>query len=191
MFVDREPIGFQADAVVVDNEAASAVAVNHLISHGHRRIGLITDQLTIDTARQRRDGYVRALRESGIVVDQALMRHVLFDSEDALRVAFAELLDAGEPPTALFTAQGLVTIAAVRALRERGLQHRVALVGFDDVALADLLDPPITVIAQDPHLIGATAARRLFARLDGKVGPPRVEVIPTRLVARGSGENRR
>src|SRR6266511_413214 len=76
----------------------------------------------------------------------------------------------------------------LRTMQRLGLQHRVALVGFDDVLLADLLDPRVSVIAQDPATLGRTAAELLFARLDGDRSPPRHLVVPTRLVPRGSGE---
>jgi LacI family transcriptional regulator len=93
-------------------------------------------------------------------------------------------------PTALFTSQNLVTIGAIHALRLNDLQHLVALVGFDDVELADMLDPGITVVAQDPYAIGRAAAELLFARLDGYAGPTQHRTIPTRLIIRGSGEIR-
>ena len=64
----------------------------------------------------------------------------------------------------------------------------MALVGFDDFPLADLLDPPVTVVAQDPSRMGGTAALALFERIDGYAGPPREIRIPTTLIARGSGE---
>jgi len=95
-------------------------------------------------------------------------------------------LDA--PPTAFFASQNLLTIGVVRALQRRNLQHRVALIGFDDFLLADLLDPPVSVIAQDPIALGRTAAARLFARLDGDNGHAEHVCVPTRLVPRGSGE---
>jgi LacI family transcriptional regulator len=64
----------------------------------------------------------------------------------------------------------------------------VALVGFDDVPLADAVDPGLTVIAQDAKGVGRAAAEVLFARLDGDRGPTRTVVLPTTLIARGSGE---
>ena len=77
---------------------------------------------------------------------------------------------------------------AVRALRRMGLEHTVALVGFDDFLLADLLSPAVTVVAQDPAAIGRTAAGLLFARIDGDTGPPQCRLVPTTLIRRGSGE---
>ena len=99
-----------------------------------------------------------------------------------------ELLLADDPPTALFTSQNLITIDAVRAIHDLRLQRRVALVGFDDVALADVVEPGLTVIAQDPTALGRSAAELLFSRLDGYTGPSRRVVHPTTLIPRGSGE---
>ncbi len=92
------------------------------------------------------------------------------------------------PPTAIFTARNILSTGVVRALAERGLRREVALVGFDDFPLADLLDPPLTVIRQDVARIGKTVAELLFARIDGDDAPPRHVVTEPTLVVRGSGE---
>jgi LacI family transcriptional regulator len=86
------------------------------------------------------------------------------------------------------SAQNLITVGAVRALQQLGRQHDVAVVGFDDVVLADLLQPPVTVVVQDPATLGRTAAELLFGRLAGDRSPRRHIVVPTRLVPPGSGE---
>jgi DNA-binding LacI/PurR family transcriptional regulator len=111
----------------------------------------------------------------------------LQDSGMAAR-AMQELLATEDPPTAVFAAQNLITLGAVAALRGQGLQHTVALVGFDDLPLADAVDPGLTVIAQDAGGLGRAAAETLFARLDGDAEPTRRVVLPTALIARGSGE---
>jgi LacI family transcriptional regulator len=92
------------------------------------------------------------------------------------------------PPTALFTAQNLITIGAVERLRSLDRHRSVALVGFDDLPLADVVDPGLTVVAQDADQLGRLTAERLFARLDGDDGPTVQAVVPTPLIARGSGE---
>jgi LacI family transcriptional regulator len=73
-------------------------------------------------------------------------------------------------------------------LRRLGLEHRVALVGFDDFLLAELLSPGVTVVAQDPTAMGSAAAELLFERIDGGTRPPEVRLVPTTLIRRGSGE---
>lgn len=187
--VDREAANLAVDSVISPNAAGATTAVRHLASSGHRRIAFLGDRTTIRTAQQRHEGYVAALGELGVPVDPALVVHEV-GREELARAAVTRLLTSPDPPTALFTAQNLVTIGAVRALRDLELEHRVALVGFDDFPLADLLSPGVTVIAQDPVAIGRTAATILFERLDGDTSPPRTQVIPTRLVTRGSGEIR-
>ena len=92
------------------------------------------------------------------------------------------------PPTALFTSQNVITIGAIRALHHLGRQHEIALMGFDDLTLADTLNPGVTVMAQDPTKMGTIAAERLFARLDGDRSAAGTIVVPARLIVRGSGE---
>jgi LacI family transcriptional regulator len=98
------------------------------------------------------------------------------------------MLDLAEPPTALFTGQNYFTIGASKALRARGLQNEVALIGVDDFPLADLLDPPISVLAHDPVALGREAAEILFRRIEGDQSPIRRVTVPAELIARGSGE---
>ena len=154
-----------------------------------RRVAFLGDLRSLWTATERHAGYVEGLAAESIMLDPRL---VVMDVRgvDAAERAVSALLSSAEPPTALLTGQNLITIGAIHALQRLGLRHRVALVGFDDFPLADLLDPRVSVVAQDPTAIGRTAAELLFARLDGDRRPPRQVVVPTRLIARGSGELR-
>jgi LacI family transcriptional regulator len=185
--VDRNPGVPGIDTVVVDNQAGARRGVEHLLVRGHVRVGFVGDQVGITTADQRYAGYQSALRGAGVPLDRGLVARSVTGIAAGAQ-AVARLLAQPNPPTALFTAQNLFTIGAVECLRALGRQYNVALVGFDDFLLADLLEPAVTVVAQDPDEIGARAARRLFARIDGDVSPPHRDVVRTRLVARGSGE---
>ena len=189
VFVDRPAAFFDADTVVTDNAAGVRRGVRHLISHGHQKIGFLGDLHTIATAAQRYQGYVAELAAQRITVDERIVRLDTSGIEKA-EAAVTELLEGSDPPTALFTAQNLITIGAFRALQRLGLHRKIALIGFDDILLADLLEPAITVVAQDPAAIGRTAAEMLFRRLDGDGSPAQHQVVPTRLIARGSGEIR-
>jgi LacI family transcriptional regulator len=185
--VDRRP-GFQGvDTVVADNKAGARTGVKHLVAHGHTRIGFLGDRVGIPTADQRFAGYRAAFAAAGIELRSALVARDVTGISEAYEIV-ARLLDAPEPPTALFTAQNLITIGAIHSLRAAGRQDRIALVGFDDFLLADLVQPPVTVVAQDPSELGARAARRLFARIDGDNSPPHRDVVRTQLIKRGSGE---
>ncbi len=187
VFIDRPPVGLVADAVLLDNLEAARTATRHLLSRGHRRVALLGDQLEISTASERRLGYRAALAEYGVDVEDVLEVTGL-DTEASAQHALRELLSGPDAPTAVFASQNLITIGAVRTLHDLGLQHQVALVGFDEVALADLLRPGITVMATDPARMGELAAERVFAQLDGEPGPAATTVVPARLVCRGSGE---
>ncbi|WP_431798166.1 LacI family DNA-binding transcriptional regulator [Microbacterium kunmingense] len=187
VFVDREPAPGAVDAVMSDNRAGAAEATAHLVRHGHRRIALLTDRAGIQTATDRRRGFLDALSLAGIPVAEADIVTELHDAESA-HAAMAQLLARDEPPTAVFSAQNLVTVGVLHALRAAGRAHRTALVGFDDLPLADLVEPGVTVVAQDPHEIGRLASARVFARLEGDAGEAQRIFVPTRLVPRGSGE---
>jgi LacI family transcriptional regulator len=187
--IDREAQRLAVDSVLTTNCAGSMEGVRHLIAAGHRRIGFLGDRRTIITAQQRFDGYRDALNAAGIELDPTIVVHDLYGGSVA-DAAATSLLTRPDPPTALFTAQNLVTIEVARALRRLGREHDVALVGFDDFPLADLLTPAITVVAQDPTRIGRLAATVLFDRMAGDTRPPATHVVPTELIPRGSGEIR-
>jgi LacI family transcriptional regulator len=182
VFVDRNPSGIDADVVLTNNAEASASAVEHLHSHGHRSIAYLGDRAELWTAQERRRGF-QSVAGAGPVVEN------LHDSASAHEAAVA-LLRGSNPPTAFFSSQNLVTIGVIHALRELGLQREVALVGFDDVPLGDMLEPGVTVVAQDPYAIGSLAAERVFARLEGDQSESETFIVPSSLIIRGSGEIR-
>jgi LacI family transcriptional regulator len=187
VFVDRPPVGIDADRVMADNRKGAARGVRHLIAHGHRRIGFLGELPSYQPARQRYQGYCDAIGEIGDPEDVALVRRGL-DTEESARLACVELLSSSTPPTAIFSAHNRLTIGAIRGLRFLSQHTTTGLVGFDDFKLADLLDPAVTVIAQNPAAMGRLAAELLFDRLAGSAGPPAEHTVPTRLIARGTGE---
>ena len=188
-FVDREPSGIDADSVVTNNAVAAGEATAHLLSRGHRRLAYLGDRAELWTASERRRGFLEQLALVGIPNADIPVIQELHDEDLAFDAAMT-LLSRPERPSALFTSQNLVTIGTLRALRALGLQHRVALFGFDDVPLADMIDPGVSVVTQHPYEMGRTAAQRVFARLDGDDSPTSSIIVPSTLVHRGSGEIR-
>ncbi|WP_425570291.1 LacI family DNA-binding transcriptional regulator [Nonomuraea rosea] len=181
VFADRPPgAGLDVDTVLADNVGGAAQAVRHLLGHGHRRIAFLGDDPAIFTAAERLQGYQEAL---GGLFDERLVV-MRSPAPESVRADLARLFDSDDPPTALFTGNGRYTVTVLRALAGR----RPALVGFDDFELADLLDPGVSVVAQDPAWMGRVAAELLFRRLRGDAGPPEHIQLPVRLIARGSGE---
>ncbi|MFG2007011.1 LacI family DNA-binding transcriptional regulator [Spirillospora sp. NPDC048911] len=189
VFLDRPPdtdtVPVDADTVLIDNVGGARTAVEHLLAHGHRRIACLADLPEIFTARQRHHGYREALAAHGVPADPALVRTGRHDVRSA-GYAMTELLALPDPPTAVFTGNNLLTIGALRAIGAAAA--RVALVGFDDFELADLLATPVTVIAHEPADMGRRAAELLEARIRGDTSRPARILLPTRLIVRGSGE---
>ncbi|MDQ8702465.1 LacI family DNA-binding transcriptional regulator [Streptomyces sp. LHD-70] len=185
VFVDRPAGRIDADVVLSDNFGGARDGVAHLIAHGHRRIGFIGDQPRIHTAAERLRGYRAAMAEAGLPVHDSWVS-LGSTAPERVRSAAEAILSGPEPVTAIFAGNNRVTVTVVRVLAD--LERPVALVGFDDFELADLLRPGVTVIAQDAAQLGRTAAERLFHRLDGAPDTAQRFELATRLVTRGSGE---
>jgi LacI family transcriptional regulator len=185
VFLDRPPEGIDADAVLLDNLGGARTGVEHLLSGGHRRIACIADPGTMFTAAERLAGYHQAMAAAGAAPDPDLVRlgsHYADEAEATVRELLA--LPPGRRPTAIFCGNNRHTVGALRALR--GLENEIALVGFDDFELADLLGT--TVVRHDSQELGFHAAALAFARLEGLDGPPRQVIVESELVVRGSGE---
>jgi LacI family transcriptional regulator len=185
VFLDRPPGGLEADTVLLDNAGGARAGVEHLLAQGHRRIGLIGDPPELYTLAERVKGYRAALAARGVEFDETLLRLGAHDVAQA-ELSARSLLQLPDPPTAIFAANNRVSVGALRALKAVGA--RLALVGFDDFELADMLPVPVTVVRHDPAELGRRAAELLFARLDGDGGAPQTVILQTELVVRGSGE---
>jgi len=186
VFLDRPGVGLSTDSIVSSNRAGTHDGVAHLIAHGHRRIGFIGDlPVKLYTRRERLAGYRTALQEAGLPYDRSLVTNA--HDQPAAATATAQLLALSDPPTALFAGNNMVALGMVAELA-RSRRKDIAIVAFDDVPLAEALEPALTVVAQDPEEIGRAAAATALARLDGDRSRARTITVPTRLIVRGSGE---
>jgi LacI family transcriptional regulator, galactose operon repressor len=185
VFADRPAGRIDADTVLSDNVGGASKGTAHLVAGGHRRIGYLGDNPGIFTARERCRGYRSAMSAAGLPVASSWVA-MGTPTSASVRGALERMLAGPEPVTAVFCGNNRISVLALPVLAEP--RHAVAMVGFDDFELADLLG--ITVIAQDTAELGRRAAELLFQRLDGDRSAPHRIVIPTRLVSRGSGESR-
>ena len=160
VFVDRAPTGVQADSFTDDDLGGAHMATTDLVRHGHRRIGFVGDRLSLPTTSLRLAGYRRALEEAGAGFDQHLVALGVQDHDTALAVLL-RLRGLDDPPSAVFSSNGRVTMLLVPALKKAP----VAISSFGDLPLAASLTPPLTVVDQDPASVGSLAARRVLDRL--------------------------
>ena len=205
--IDRSVRGLAADAVLIDNVGAARDAVNHLIERGHERIGLLTagladgdplaqldavatDPVHAQTPLSRAVGYLSALRSAGLPVEARLIASASSAARyaDRAEAAVAGLLTQPDPPTAILAVDGMLTLCAFEAVQDSGLRFpdECTVLGFDDLDWTRIVRPRVTVVAQPAYDIGATAARRLLARLAGDASPPQTLLLETSLVVRES-----
>jgi LacI family transcriptional regulator len=187
VLVDRPAPGFAADVVRVNDRAATADATEHLIAQGHRRIAYVGDFPTVSTSADRLDGFLSAMAAHGLNVPDELVR-ANCPSPEAAGAATADLVATAAPTAILSTATrcSLGVVPTLHALRRTD----IALVGFGDFAMADALQPGVTVVDHSARAVGASAVARLVRRLAQPDLTPEVTYVPVGLVERGSGEQR-
>lgn len=172
---------------VVRSSAADALtdAADLLTTLGHRRIGIIAPPLATQVGQERRDLLRNALVAKGVSRRDIAVVAGDFRQDSGER-AVEELLSRPRPPTALFAADGLMAIGAMKGLRRAGLRipHDVSLIGFDDAPWFDLFDPPLTAVAQPIAELAEAAVRAMLAMLRNE--PPLSANPPCRLVRRSS-----
>lgn len=182
--VDRSLTGSTLDKVEVDNHGGALQAVEHILARGHRRIGIIGGPADSSTGRERLRGYKDALAAAGLTLKPELIRTGDFKTESGQRLA-DELLSLPTPPTALFVCNGSMTAGALEAITARGLRipQQIAIVGFDDLPLASVLSPPLTVVRQPAYEVGKSAAELLLRRIaDPESAPTSIRLLPSLIV---------
>jgi LacI family transcriptional regulator len=188
VLIDRTVTGVEADAVLGDSTGGARRLVEHLISLGHRRIGMVVESDDVSTARDRRQGYEDALAAAGIPLVPELVSHATVDPRGGFD-GMSRLLELAQRPTAVFTVNNLVALGAIEAVRAAGLEvpDDVALVCFDDIEYASRLYPFLTAMEQPAETFGALGTQLLLERIAGR-GPERRQmvVLPAQFVVRRS-----
>lgn len=176
------------DAVLIDNVGGARQAVEHLITLGHRRIGIVTGLPGITATEERLVGYQQALGAHGLPLDPALIAEGNLRIDGGERAALQLLNQSTARPTALFVTNGLMVIGALRAIDrvEMRCPEDIALVGFDDFEWAAVMRPRLTTVRQPTYEIGQKAAQILFDRLEERDATPQVIRIEPQLIIRES-----
>ncbi len=175
------------DLVEIDNERGAFEAVEHLIQRGHRRIGLIGGPADSSTGQARLQGYLAAHTRAGLTAPAELVRFGDYKPESG-RILSAELLGVTPPPTALFVCNNLMMIGALETIISRGLSipRQIAILGFDDLPLAAVFSPPLTVVRPPAYEAGRAAAELLFKRIEQPDRAATHAKLLPELIVRGS-----
>jgi DNA-binding LacI/PurR family transcriptional regulator len=176
------------DSVLVDNQGGAGAACRYLVQLGHRRIGLISGPLNATPGRTRHEGFLAALQAQGVAVRPEYV-HVGDFRERSGYMAAKSLISLPEPPTALFVANNLMAIGALKALRESRVRipEDISFVSFDELDIGELLEPRLTTVSRPTVEQGALAASLLSERLRGEApATARRCVLETQLSVRES-----
>jgi len=185
--VDLDVAGQRTTYVASDNVDGARLAVRHLHSLGHTRIATIAGPKRTKPGVDRLVGYRTELRALGLEAApewEAEGDFYTASGEEAMRA----LLDLPERPTAVFAASDLMAVGAIKAIEDAGLRcpRDVAVVGFDDIQLAELLSPPLTTIGQDKRGLGTAAADVLLEMIEDPESAPPPRLVPVELIVRRS-----
>jgi LacI family transcriptional regulator len=185
VLVDNHLAG--VDSVLGDNVGGARLAVEHLITHGHKRIAFVAETLVDLSFRERFEGYRQALTAQGIPFDECLVAEG-GRRPDSDRIAMAKLLESQPWPTAIFGANDYMAIGAMTVVKAAGLRvpEDMAVIGFDDGDKAPIVEPPLTTVHVPRDRMGEVATQRLMARLADPGLPLAKIVLPTELAIRTS-----
>jgi DNA-binding LacI/PurR family transcriptional regulator len=185
--LDRMPGNIKMDRVTVNNADGVYAAVQHLAEQGHRQIAFIAGLPNASTASERLAGYERAMRDFGFSTQPEWIRQGNFRREGGFQ-AMKALLQMTSRPSAVISANNLMTLGALQAIYECGARvpSDIAVVGYDDMAWASSLNPPLTVIAQPTQELGRVAAQLLLDRIRDPKLPFRHIMLDTHLIVRAS-----
>ena len=187
VLIDRHIPGVEADFVSGDSYDGGCQLVRHLVEQGYQDIGFIGGQAGVSSLEERLDGYRTSMCNAGLAEKVWLGRY----NADSGRQIVARLIDKGKLPKAIIAANNLVAVGVLSELRRHGLRvpEDVALTCFDDIEVAALIDPFLTVVAQPAYDIGRLAMEMLLDRFTDRERPPQETKLPVSLIVRRSSEN--
>jgi LacI family transcriptional regulator len=190
--VDLDLVGRRTGFVISDNARGAGLAIEHLHKLGHDRIATINGPTQTRVGMDRLVGYRQALERLGLPYRDDYVRDGDFYFESG-SIAMHELLSLPEPPTAVFAASDLMAAGAIRAVEQAGLAvpADIAVVGFDDIQLAAMMQPALTTIRQNKLGLGSAAAEALLRMIERDGAPPPGITLPVELVVRASSGGKR
>lgn len=168
VLIDRVVKNIDCDVVLVDNLNAAYDAVEQLIIRRHKRIGIICGPKDIYTTQERLKGYIRAHEDYAMEIDYSLVKYGDYEIESGYNLLL-ELVDMNLPPTAVFVTNYEMTLGVIMAINERNIHipEELSLIGFDNIQMARVIKPSLSIVVQPMKQIGETAAEILLKRMKG------------------------
>lgn len=187
VFVDRS-VGRDDEILIkLDNHLGAKLAIEHLLAQGHRKIGVINIPTNTTVGYERYEGYRDTFAEHNISLDDRFIKFADFSLESGYE-SMKELLISEDKPTAVVPMSNLTTLGALKALKELNytIPDDISLISFDDFESADLLNPPLTAVAQPAYEFGIKAVEMLLKLLNGKKIKQRTTILQPTLIIRDS-----
>jgi LacI family transcriptional regulator len=185
--IDRLPRHWSGDSVTADHKAGAYNASRHLIQLGHTRLATITGPLHLTNAKERLEGFRRAMKEAKLPLPPEYIQETSFDKQGG-HSKTPILLRLIPRPTAIFAGNDMIALGALLAVREAGLRcpEDISIIGFDDMDLCETTNPSLSSVSQSGYQLGTTAARLLLDRKEGDTSPAKHIVLKTLLNLRNS-----
>lgn len=195
VFVDRVPDDFNSYRVIIDNYSAGYRATKHLIEQGCKKIAHFAGAQHLNVYKLRKKGYLDALKENGLPIDQELIIDLETMSFEEGREAARELLDMANPPDALFSANDTAAVSAILYAKEKGIKipEELAIIGFNDDPVSSIVEPSLSTVSHPAIKMGEISAQRILEHssrnLDSEISE--ITMLNTEIIVRNSSRRRK
>ncbi|MBN1819874.1 MAG: LacI family DNA-binding transcriptional regulator [Prolixibacteraceae bacterium] len=188
VFFDRIVPDLSADQIIIDDLEASYRATKHLVEGGRKRIAHFAGPQGLVIGKQRKEGYLKALREAGLPIEESLMQEA--DTFEKAHIYATRLLESKNPPDGIFAVNDLTAIGAMQTLQKKGVKipDEIAIVGFSDGRFSGITDPTLTSVDQHGYEMGTIATEMLLKRIlsEDRSYPFETRILNANLIIRGS-----
>lgn len=195
VFVDRVPRDFNSYRVIIDNYAAGYRATKHLIDQGCKRIAHFAGAQHVNVYNLRKKGYLDALIENGIEVDENLLIDLETMSFEEGREATKKLLDLDIPPDGIFSSNDTAAVSAILCAKERGVKipDELAIIGFNDDPISSIVEPSLSTVSHPAMKMGEISIQRILEHSDDNLGSSisEISMLDTEIIVRNSSRRKK